>query len=118
MSDFEEKQDAQIQLDVNDELRWDPSLGATEVNATVHNGIVTLRGNLHHCARKVLAEKAALRVSGVRAVANEINVATLSSSSQTDEEIADAALNALMWNYSVPYSVKVAVENMITVSPN
>lgn len=40
------KTDIQIQKDVMEELKWDPSLNAAEIGVTVKNGIVTLSGQV------------------------------------------------------------------------
>jgi osmotically-inducible protein OsmY len=53
-----------------------------------------------------------MRVAGVKAVVNELEVRLPASSERTDEDIARAALNALSWNESVPADrIKVRVSN-------
>lgn len=104
------KSDFQIQKDVNEEVKWDPSVTATHLSASVNDGIVTLRGTVPHYLEKGRAEDAAQRVAGVRAIANEIEVNIMGSYERGDEEIAAAALNALEWNYSTPKGIKVSVE--------
>lgn len=51
------KTDIQIQKDVMEELKWDPSLNAAEIGVTVKNGIVTLSGQVNSYAKKMAAEK-------------------------------------------------------------
>ena len=46
------KTDIQIQKDVMEELKWDPSLNAAEIGVTVKNGIVTLSGQVNSYAKK------------------------------------------------------------------
>lgn len=104
------KSDSQIQQDVTDEMKWDPSVTSTKVSANVSDGIVTLRGSVPHYLEKGRAEDAAQRVVGVRAVANEIEVNIMGSYSRSDEDIAEAALTALKWNYSTPAGTKISVE--------
>jgi hypothetical protein len=59
---------------------------------------------------KVAAERAAERVSGVKAVANELEVRLPSSSQRTDEDIVRAAVNALEWSVLMPANkIKVKV---------
>jgi osmotically-inducible protein OsmY len=59
---------------------------------------------------KIAAEKAALRVSGVKAVANELEIQLPGLSERTDEDIARAARNALDWSVLVPSDrIKVSV---------
>ena len=110
MFNFFGKTDPQIQEDVINELQWDPSVTAREVTVSANNGIVTLRGSVPHFVEKLAAEHAAQRVGGVKAVADELEVNFMGSTDHSDEEIAQAALNAFKWNYSVPNSVKIAVE--------
>jgi osmotically-inducible protein OsmY len=110
MYNFSQKTDSQIQQDVINEIKWDPSVTASEVTVSTNDGIVTLRGSVPHYFEKSSAENAALRVAGVRAVADEIEVNIMGSYGRSDEQIAEAALSALEWSYSVPKDVKVTVE--------
>jgi osmotically-inducible protein OsmY len=94
--------DQEIQTDVLTELRWDHSIQANEIGVSVKNGVVTLTGTVDTYLKKWRAEEAALRVSGVIAVANDITVRTTSIGERTDSDIAAAAVYALKWNASVP----------------
>ena len=38
------RSDSDIKRDVEDELRWDPSIDATDIAVAVKNGVVTLTG--------------------------------------------------------------------------
>lgn len=109
MFNFFQKKDTQIQQDVVNELKWDPSITSSQISVTANDGVVTLRGHVPHYFEKSSAEEAAQRVGGVRAVADEIEVKMMGSYERSDEEIAEAALNALTWNYTVPEGVKVVV---------
>ncbi len=110
MFNFFDKSDAQIQKDVLSEMKWDPSLAPSNTTATAKDGVVTLRGNVQHYFEKIIAEKAAQRVGGVRAIANEIEVQILGPNEKKDEDIATAAANALQWNYQVPETLKISVD--------
>ena len=110
MFNFYEKDDANLQRDVLNELKWDPSICANQINVTAKNGIVTLRGNVPHYSEKYSAEKVVRRVGGVRAIADEIEVKLLGSYERSDADIAATALMALEWNYQVPAGVTVTVE--------
>jgi osmotically-inducible protein OsmY len=104
------KTDTDIQRDVLDELDWDPEVEATEVGVEVDNGVVTLTGWVDSYAKKLAAERAAQRVEGVRAVANDLSVRT--SGTWTDTDIAKAAVNALAANAAIPRDrVEVTVKN-------
>jgi len=94
--------DRDIQQHVQSALDWEPSLDATEVGVTVDNGVVTLRGDVGSYAEKEAADRIALRVYGVKAVANDLKVRLLSGSERTDGEIAQAVVSALKWHTNVP----------------
>jgi len=96
-----EKSDRDVQKDVLDELAWDTRVAATDVGVEVHRGVVTLTGEVGSWAKKIAAEEAAHRVSGVLDVANDIQVKLLAGD-PTDTEIATAVRNALTWDVFVP----------------
>jgi len=95
------KTDNQIQKDVMDELKWQPFLNASEIGVAVKDGIVTLSGIVDTYTKKLEAEKAAKKVSGVKAVAEDIQVGLSPAYRKTDTEIAEAVLNALKWQSAV-----------------
>ena len=104
--------DSELQRDVLDELKWEPSVNAAHIGVSVKDGIVTLSGHVSSYAEKYAAERAAKRVYGVKAVANELDVKLPGSSQRTDEDIAAAAVNALKSNLAVPADkIKVTVSN-------
>ena len=82
------KTDAQLQQDVIAELKWEPSVDATQIGVEVQDGIVTLSGQVSTCAEKCSAERATQRVAGVRALAVEMDIT--GSSKRTDTDIAGA----------------------------
>ena len=105
------KTDRVLQQDVFDELRWEPGVKATDIGATVKDGVVTLEGTVDSFAEKWAAEKAVKRLPGVKALAVELKVELPGSSERTDSDIARAAENALKWDVSVPYErIKVTME--------
>lgn len=111
------KNDAQLKQDVENELRWEPSVDAAEIGVSVKNGVVELDGHVDSYYEKCSAESAALRVGGVKAVANELKVDYPDSLARTDEDIAQTAMNDLEWNYSVPDTVQVKVnDGWVTLS--
>ncbi len=106
------KTDSELQRDVLDELKWEPSVDAAHLGVAVKDGIVTLTGHVTSYAQKYVAERAAKRVLGVRAVANELDVKLPGSSRRTDEDIAVAAVSALKSNLSIPSDrIKVIVSD-------
>jgi osmotically-inducible protein OsmY len=96
------KNDKQLQQDVMDDLRWDPSIDASKVGVAVSGGVVTLTGSVPSYFQKQNTERVVKRVAGVRAVANDIEVQLPSMTERTDSGIASAALNALKWSTAVP----------------
>ncbi|MEA2528674.1 MAG: hypothetical protein QOG89_318 [Thermomicrobiales bacterium] len=105
--------DAEILESVLAELEWDPEVGrADDIAVLVEDGVVTLSGTVDSYAKKLAAERAALRVGGVRAVANDIAVRlVVPTHDRTDTSIAKAVSEALDSNVLVPKGrIKVAVE--------
>src|SRR5438105_14440809 len=89
--------DQDIQRDVLSELAWDARLQPNEIGVAVKDGIVTLTGWVDSLIKKWAAEEAVLRVRGVKAVANDIEVRLPALAARTDADIAEAALHALKW---------------------
>ena len=96
------KSDSQLQHDVIEELRWDPSIGRLEIGVACSDGVVTLSGEVDSYSRKYSAVKIAERVSGVKAVAEDLSVRLPSSSKRSDTEIAHAVVDGLRWDIDVP----------------
>jgi len=112
------KSDMQLEQDVLEELKWEPSVNAADVGVEVKDGIVTLAGHVSSFAEKWGAEQAAQRVSGIKALAVEMDVNLLGLGKRSDADIAHAAENVLEWLTVLPKDlVKVMVENgWITLS--
>jgi osmotically-inducible protein OsmY len=96
------KTDTQIQEDVLEELKWEPSLHAAGIGVEVNDSVVTLAGHVDSYAQKLAAERAARRVAGVKALAVEIDIKLVGTKTRTDAEIASAATHALSWNIVIP----------------
>jgi osmotically-inducible protein OsmY len=106
------KSDSQLLADVQAELDWNPSFDDRGIVVAVKDGVVTLAGSVHSYPDKWSAENAAKSVAGVRAVANEIEVKLKAEAQRTDREIAEAAVNALKSNVTVPAdAIKVIVDD-------
>ena len=102
----------ELQDHIQNALAWEPSVDAGAIGVSVDEGIVTLRGDVHSYAEKAAAERVALRVYGVKAVANDIDVRIEGIGKRTDTEIAQAAVNALKWTTTVPKdAVTVTISN-------
>lgn len=106
------KSDLQIQKDVMEELKWEPFLKASDIGVAVKNGVVTLSGLVDSYSKKLTAEKVVKKVSGVKAVAEDIQVGISPGFRKTDTEIAEAVLNALKWHSAVQEEkIKIKVED-------
>jgi len=60
------KTDIQIQKDVMDELNWQPSLQSAEIGVAVKDGIVTLSGHVDNYEKKLSAESASKKATGLK----------------------------------------------------
>ena len=112
------KTDAELQQNVMDELKWEPTIHAAEIGVAVKDGVVTLSGSVDSYAKKWAADRAARRVLGVKAVTEEIKVTLSGSYKRTDKDIAETARKVLDWNYWIPSNcIKVMVQDgRITLS--
>jgi osmotically-inducible protein OsmY len=104
------RRDDDIRNDVFFELKWDPKIDSSDIAVAVKDGVVTLSGFASTYWDKLEAEKAAKRVYGVRAVANDIEVKPILK--RTDPEIARDVVQALEGHVSIPGDqIKVTVKN-------
>ena len=105
------KTDIQLQSDVIAELGWEPSIHSEAIGVEVKEGIVTLAGHVATYAEKLEAERAAMRVFGVKALAVEIDVRIAGIGARTDADIARTVENVLQWTtYLSADVVKIKVE--------
>jgi osmotically-inducible protein OsmY len=96
------KSDAEIREDVTNELRWDPQISDPDaIGVAVKDGAVTLTGQVPTYAEKLAAARAAERVYGVKAVANDLKV-KLTGAPRDDSDIARAIAHVLEWNTQIP----------------
>jgi osmotically-inducible protein OsmY len=107
--DVSMKTDAQLQKDVMDEIKWEPSTTAAQIGVSAANGVVTLNGTVATYAEKWAVERAAQRVHGVRGIAEEITVKLTGPHARTDAEIAEATVNSLKWHVWVPNDIQAIV---------
>lgn len=104
--------DAQLQKDVIDELRWDPSISEKEIGVATKGGVVTLTGIVPTYAEKYAAERDVERVTGVRAMADDLTVVYAGTAHRTDTDVAHAVATALLLDIQVPdTSVTASVTN-------
>ena len=106
------RSDIDIKRDVEAELHSNPDIDATDIAVAVKNGVVALTGYVRSYMQKLEAERTAKRVSGVVAVANDIEVRLAAFDERPDPEIARDAVSAI--KSRLPYSsenIKVIVKN-------
>jgi osmotically-inducible protein OsmY len=101
--------DVRVRDAVMRQLEWDPEVDASAVGVAARQGTVTLTGHVGSYSGKLVAERAAKRVRGVRAVANDIEVRL--KLERTDADIAADVVSALELCSTVPASVQAAVHD-------
>lgn len=104
--------DVELQKDVTAELKWEPRLREDEIGVAVKDGVVTLTGFVPDFAQRRIAGRAAERVFGVRAVAQELQVKVPDALRRSDTELAHQVVNALAWDVEVPdQKIKAKIED-------
>jgi osmotically-inducible protein OsmY len=91
------------------QLEWDPEVDASGIGVAAKRGVVTLTGFIDSYSAKLAAERAAKRVRGVRAVANDIDVRLRLE--RTDADLAADVVRALELRSTIPRSVQAVVHN-------
>lgn len=106
------KNNAELQKDVQNAIKWEPLLNAAEIGVTAKDGVVSLTGIVDSYVKKLEAEIATKKVIGVKALVEKIEVKFPSSWSKTNLEIANEVLSALKGKWSIPKDkVTVKVED-------
>lgn len=101
--------DLRTRTAVMHQLEWDPAFDASAIGVAVRDGSVTLTGFISTYGEKLAAERAAKRVYGVRAVANDLEVRV--KLGRTDADIAADAAMALKIHVAIPDAVQAAVHH-------
>jgi osmotically-inducible protein OsmY len=103
--------------DVQDELKWDPKLKNASIAVAVHDGVVTLRGNVGSFREKREAKNATARVQGVKQVDDRLQVRLPGLTPRKDTELRTDVLQALMLDSQVPNTIDIAVvDGYVTLS--
>lgn len=106
------KSDSQLQLDIIEELKWEPGIDHEGIGVAVSDGVVTLSGTVRSYSEKLLAENTVRRVKGVRAIAEELDVRYDWQPKTSDPEIARRVCNVLEWDPLIPKDrIQVTVED-------
>jgi osmotically-inducible protein OsmY len=105
------KTDTEVKQLVQEELAWDLEVPDTRVGVAVREGVVTLTGHLDTYLQKEAAQRAAHRVTGVKAVAVELDVIPKGPHQRSDTEIATAIEHMYTWNTTTEHDeIRVTVE--------
>ena len=112
------RNDKDLQTAVIDELTFNPGIDAAHLVVLANNGVVTLSGEVASLPEWHAAKRAALRVAGVRALAEDMVVRDPGASGTTDAELAETANQMLNAALDVPFeTVKAGVrDHIVTLS--
>jgi osmotically-inducible protein OsmY len=103
--------DRALKQRVLEELAWQPAFNGAHIGVTARGGVVTLTGYVGSYAEKCAVERAIGRVTGVRAIDQELEIRNGSGAEHGDEEIAEQALHVISWDLSVPKGrVRIRIE--------
>ena len=104
--------DKDLQVDVQRELEWEPSVDSATIGVSANRGAVTLSGHVSSYAQRVAAQRAAERVYGVKAVANDLVVRLPTDRARDDTDLARTIADLLAWSVALPEdAIKAAVSN-------
>jgi osmotically-inducible protein OsmY len=99
----------QLHEAVQRQIDWEPEIDPRQIALLAADGVITLTGFVGSYVEKLAAERAVKQVRGVRAVANDIQVALRDE--RTDPDIANDAVHALRADSSVPSQITVTVRH-------
>jgi osmotically-inducible protein OsmY len=112
------RNDKELQTSVIDELSYNPGIDAAHLVVLANDGVVTLSGEVASLPEWHAAKRAALRVAGVKALAEDVVVRDPSVSGTKDADLAETASQMLKAAVDVPSdTVKAGVrDHVITLS--
>lgn len=91
------------------ELEWDTKVDAVGVRISANDGAVMLSGHVPSQSQKRAAVRAAERVSGVRVVADDIDVRLPQTTVREDRKLAEAIAHERAWSTRIPDSIRIQV---------
>jgi osmotically-inducible protein OsmY len=104
------KSELELKRAVEHELNWDSGIEPPQITIEVEEDMIFLSGCVNSYPQKMAAERAALRVSGVQSVQNNITVKV--ENIKSDAEIKRALTNLIHWNADVPVGwISITVKN-------
>ncbi|HTR39069.1 MAG TPA: BON domain-containing protein [Bryobacteraceae bacterium] len=102
--------DEALLSDIIREFKWDPQITSKDIGGSIKDGVVTIYGFVSSYMEKDAAERAAKRVRGVRAVANDLELKP--QFTRTDPEIARDVVQDMVNHIFLPADrVTVTVRN-------
>lgn len=111
---IQDKTDHALKAMIQDELSWAPNVNADRIGVSVNDDAVILSGQVDTYPEKESAVRAALRVRGVSALADEIVVDHGAWGPREDVDIARDAAAALERNVSIPAkAIKATVHDQV-----
>jgi osmotically-inducible protein OsmY len=100
-----------LELNVSDELLWDPKVDSAAIAVSADDGVVTLRGTVGTFRQKREAKQDAERVYGVKSVENELEVRILNGDRRNDADLRGGVLQVLMLDSLVPSTIDAKVKD-------
>ena len=89
------KTDIEIKRSILNEFGFEPAVNPADIGVIVKDGIVTLTGTVSEYSEKRAAERIAKNISGVRGIAEEIELKPAHFKERTDEDVVRAAIEVL-----------------------
>jgi osmotically-inducible protein OsmY len=100
-----------VELNVSEELLWDPKVDNAAIAVSADDGVVILRGTVGSFRQKREAKQDAERVYGVEMVNNELQVRILDAQRRDDADLRGAVLQALTLDSLVPSTIDAKVDD-------
>jgi osmotically-inducible protein OsmY len=103
--------DIELRERVLEELEWDPRIDPSQLHVHAKDGALSLRGTVTTYSQRLAAVRAAERVRGVKAVADDIEVVLARDVGKNDSELAAEIARERTWNIALPATVDVEVRS-------
>jgi osmotically-inducible protein OsmY len=101
----------ELELNVSEELLWDPKVDNAAIAVSADDGVVTLRGTVGSFRQKREAKQDAERVYGVEKVNDELQVRILDEYRRDDADLRGSVLQAMTLDSLIPSTIDAKVEN-------
>lgn len=94
--------DLELKTHIDEQLNLDPFVDAAAIGVSVNDAVATLHGSVNSFSERYAAEEIVMRIRGVRALVNELEVRLPADSERRDEDIARTVASILLWNNAIP----------------